>query len=180
MSENYVRGETYAQSDRPTFEFKASSPGSTGGGYPRIRSTEWRDHTSRRASEDVYVSVHRLAAVAWHLPDGTLGDDVRLADLDGYDVHHTLGMPSANGEDLTELLEHGGHSSVTNAQVRAWGEDAKESADDAGEVATEPDDGTCVDCGDELDTACRSPDWDGLACPECAGRLSDGAAIEVV
>lgn len=171
----YTNGPTYAQSERPTFTFKPSSPGYTGGGYARIRSTEWREHTSRRAAEDVYVSVHRLAAVAWLLPDGVLGEDVHLSDLEGKDVHHTLGMPSANGEGWLELHDHGTHSSITQTEMRAYGEDAKRRVDD-----DSTDDDRCVRCDAELNTVCRSPDWNGNACPECAKRLSDGAAIEVV
>ena len=113
-----------------TFEFKRPSPAHTGGGYPRVRSVEYRPETSRQGREDVFVPIHRLAAVAWHLPDGTLGDDVRLSQLDGMDVHHVTpdggpGMPSANGEDWTELIGHGDHSSVTQAERRAWAEDEK-------------------------------------------------------
>jgi hypothetical protein len=56
------------------------------------------------------------------------------------------------------------------------GADAKES----GEQSTIDDSGACVRCGDDLDTACVSPDWDGRACPECARALSDGGTIEVI
>ena len=44
MSE-YVVGDTYARRDTPRFEFKAGSPSHTGGGYPRLRSSEYREHT---------------------------------------------------------------------------------------------------------------------------------------
>jgi len=178
---DYTRGPTYARSDRPTFEYKASAPGSTGGGYPRVRSCEHREHTARQNAEDVYVAIHRLAAVAWHLGDGTLGEDVHLSDMDGMDVHHQQpdsdrrGMPSANGEDWTVLVSHGSHASITQSQMRAWAEDAKDSADDE---YTKGD--RCVRCNADPDVPCQSADWDGVACVECAQRLSDGAEIEVL
>jgi hypothetical protein len=59
--------------------------------------------------------------------------------------------------------------------MRAWGEDAKrEAATDGGDTER------CVRCGGEYDTGCRSEDWDGVACPDCARQLSDGAPIEVI
>lgn len=149
----YVRGETYARRERPRFEFKPTATGYTGGGYPRVRSTERREHTPGDGTDDVFVSIHRLAAVAWHLPDGTLGEDVRLSALDGVDVHHTTpdggpGMPSANGEAWTTVVDHGRHSEITQSQMRAWGEDSKQQATDD-DVAVD----RCPECGDESDGA---------------------------
>lgn len=182
MSTDYVRGPTYARTARPTFEFKPSATGYTGGGYARVRSWERREHTPGDGTDDVFVSVHRLAAVAWHLPDGTLGDDVRLADLDGQDVHHTQpdadtrGMPAANGPEWTRVESHADHSSITQAEMRAYGEDAKRAARDD----SPGDDETCIRCGDAPELACRSEDWDGVACHDCATTLSQGSPIEVV
>jgi len=180
-AQGYERGPTYARKLTPTFEFKPSSTDHTGGGYARVRSCELRDHTPGDGTDDVFVAIHRLAAVAWHLPDGTLGEDVRLSQLDGYDVHHCQpdtgerGMPSANGEDWTALEAHGRHSEITQSQVRAWGADAKRAV----ESDDDPDPSRCVRCDTEPELPCRSADWDGVACHDCATVLSDGAKIEV-
>lgn len=175
---DYTRGPTYARRHTPRFYFKNSSPGYTGGGYAMVRSKERRDHTPGDGLEDVYVAVHRLAAVAWHLPDGTLGDDVRLADLDGVDVHHTQpdsderGMPAANGEAWTELLDHGRHSEVTNAERRAWAEADRERA----ESAHAPSD-RCSECGTAGDASWAVEGRDGALCLSCATSVADGRTI---
>ena len=184
----YVVGTPPAQQSlTSTFEFKASHPGGSGGrggGYPRVRSWEFRPATARKGKEDVYASIHRLCAVAWLLPDGTLGDDVRLAALDGVDVHHDLGMPSANVESELLLVNHGDHSEVTQAEMRAYAADARRrvDGDGAGEgEATGVGDGdVCDRCGAERTTLCESPDWTGEYCLECGKECSDGAAISVV
>lgn len=173
----YVVGAASPQRDATaSFEFKAPDPDRTGGGYPRWRAWEYRPETPGDRKEDVYVAVHRLAAVAWLLPDGTLGEDVHLAELDGVDVHHELGMPAANVEDELALVEHGTHSEVTQAQMRAWGEDAKRTVADDGPA----DEERCEHCGAAADVRCRSPDWDGAVCMGCAQRLSEDAPIEVL
>lgn len=169
------------QSATATFAYKAPSPGTTGGGYPKWRSYEHRPETARQGKEDVHVPVHRLAAVAWLLPDGTLGEDVRLSALDGVDVHHCLGMPAANLEDELQLRDHADHSSVTQAQIRAWGADAKRRATADGGTATVPDPETCVECGDAYDgDGCGLSDRDGRYCLACATALAgDGTTIEL-
>jgi hypothetical protein len=179
----YVVGPTYARRARPRFEFKPSAAGYTGGGYARVRSTERREHSPGDGADDVFVSVHRLAAVAWHLPDGTLGEDVSLSQLDGADVHHVqpdrdaAGMPAANGETWTTLVDHGTHSEITQAQVRAWGEDAKQQAADP--VTHGPD--GCAECGADADVLAESGAFEGQRCLECANDATDGTeyAIEL-
>jgi hypothetical protein len=179
----YVVGRPHPNTNpRPTFEFKAPSPDHTGGGYPRVRSTEYRPETSRQGKEDVFASIHRLAAVAWHLPDGTLGDDVHLSALDGMDVHHVTpnggaGMPSANGDDWTELIGHGDHSSVTQAERRAWAEDAKRERDRQQRFGGRE----CVECGDDADDGVSVASVDGPLCLGCATRLGKerGETVEL-
>jgi hypothetical protein len=179
----YVVGQPHPNTNpRPTFEFKAPSPDHTGGGYPRVRSTEYRPETSRQGKEDVFVPVHRLAAVAWHLPDGTLGDDVRLSQLDGMDVHHVTpdggaGMPAANGEDWTELIGHGDHSAVTQAERRAWAADEQRARDGQVRVDAEP----CVECGGDPDEGVSVPSVDGPLCLGCAMELGKerGETVEL-
>lgn len=181
MSE-YVRGPTYARRERPRFEFKPSATGYTGGGYARVRSTEYRDHTPGDGTDDVFVSIHRLAAVAWHLPDGTLGADVRLADLAGMDAHHTQpdsdarGMPAANGEDWTELVSHNPHSEITQSKRRAWAEDEKRRQTTVDEATPE----VCEKCNDAEAEASVVGDGREL-CLGCATRLADatGATVEL-
>jgi len=177
----YVRGETYARRERPRFTFKPSTPGYTGGGYARIRSTEYREHTSGTGADDVFVAVHRLAAVAWHLPEGTLGEDVALSALSGVDVHHVQpdtgerGMPAANGEDWTKLVAHGRHSEITQAEMRAWGEDAKTAAEDCADEGA-----VCSRCGGKDDFGGTVAGREGL-CFDCAAAVAreTGETIEV-
>jgi len=159
-----------------TFEFKAPSPQGTGGGYPRWRSWEHRPHSTRQGKEDVYVPVHRLAAVAWLLEDGTLGADVHLADLDGYDVHHELGMPSATVESELALRSHGRHSEITQSQVRAWGMDAKDAATESVSI---DDAGACAHCGATADVLVTADAFEGARCLEC-GRQAGATDFEVV
>jgi hypothetical protein len=191
----YVIGEASARrQDYATFEFKAPDPngrGGRGGGYPRWRSWEGRPETSRRGKEDVYVPVHRLAAVAWCLPDGDLGTDVTLAALDGVDVHHTTGMkaatigesPNFEGPGL-ELVAHARHAEITQTELRTRAERARQQAADAsgyeGGVSERDRTSVCARCGDETTTLCASPDFDGQRCPECAAAAGGDAAIKVV
>jgi hypothetical protein len=146
-----------------------------------VRSTEYRDHTPGDGTDDVFVSIHRLAAVAWHLPDGTLGDDVRLADLAGMDVHHVTpdgdsGMPAANGEDWTDLVSHSRHSELTQAKRRAWAEDEKRRQTTVEEST--PD--HCEKCGDADAEASVAGDGREL-CLGCATALANatGATVEL-
>jgi hypothetical protein len=183
----YVRGPTYARRARPRFEFKPSSTGYTGGGYARIRSTEYREHTPGDGADDVFVSVHRLAAVAWHLPDGDLGTDVFLSELDGCDVHHTQpdaearGMPAANGEGWTTVESHADHSKITQAEMRAYGADAKRAADGGDGVVSPSGVGGCPECGGEVDgDGATVGEREGL-CLDCAADVAAGtdATIEL-
>ena len=109
----YVVGSTYATRPTPRFEFKPGATGYTGGGYPRLRTSE-RGSESGHGSNDVFVSVHRLAAVVWcypvEQPLPELTDHLRERD-----VHHQLEMPAANLSDHIEVLDHGEHSSRTQA-----------------------------------------------------------------
>ena len=181
---DYVRGDTYARRPRPTFEFKPSATGYTGGGYARVRSRERRDHTPGDGTDDVFVAIHRLAAVAWHLPDGTLGDDVRLADLDGFDVHHThpdsddRGMPASNGERWTELVGHGRHSEITQRQRRAWAEDRKRDVSEQQGLGDETPD--CERCHD-ADAEASVVGDDRELCLACASAVAEatGATVEL-
>jgi len=181
----YVRGPTGPQVHRtPTFEFKAATPGGTGGGYPRVRSTERRPHTARQGREGVAVSIHRLCALAWLVPDEMTAADVLAADLlAGHDVHHTLGMPSANLESHLQLVEHGSHSEVTQAEMRAWAADSKRTAgvvDGSPQASGRDASRVCARCGAESETLCTWAGTEDRYCPECAAREADGATIEVV
>ena len=182
---DYVRGETYARRERPRFEFKPSATGYTGGGYARIRSTERRAHTPGDGTDDVFVSVHRLAAVAWHLPEGTLGEDVHLDALDGVDVHHRQpdsdapGMPAANGEAWTETVTHGTHSEITQSQMRAWGADAKREVERERERGRTADPNACDRCGEIVNVLVEATAYDGQRCLDC-GQASGATDFEVV
>jgi len=174
----YSYGPTHPnQQPYATFETKPSPPEYTGGGYEHWRSYEWRPHTARQSKESSYVSHHRLlSVVACYDADRPL-DEV-LADLRGKDVHHQSGVAWDNRPDNLAVLDHGEHSSVTQSQVRAWGEDAKREAADAQQArVTEP--GTCPSCGEEMDIECTSAGFDGSRCVECAKQECDGETINV-
>jgi len=178
---DYVVGEPHPNTQGyATFEYKRPSPDHTGGGYARWRSIESRPETPRQGSEDVFVPIHRLAAVAWHLPDGVLGEDVNLSQLDGMDVHHVTpdggaGMPSANGEDWTEVLGHGDHSAVTQSQRRAWAEDEKRKRERQERFG---DTDRCAEprCEEEVAARVGGEDY----CLTHATENSDGETIEVL
>lgn len=170
MSE-HVRGPSYARTDAASFEFKPSATGYTGGGYARWRSRERRAHTPGAGTDDVFVSVHRLAAVVWCYDSDEPLADV-LADLADKDVHHRLGFPSANGEAFIEVRDHGGHSSITQTQKRAFAESAKR---DAEREATRR---ACEACGATEGTFARV---DGATfCLECASDRPTSGQIEIL
>lgn len=194
----YVTGAVHPNTkDHATFRSKPPAyddrTGSwdSGAGYERWRSTEHDPTKPGDRKTDVYASHHRLLAVVECYPlDAPLGEI--LADLDGSDVHHTTGSkwcnfgesPNFDDGDLPhshgsgrgiEVLDHGTHSERTQAQVRAWGEDAKRAARDDGPV--DPD--RCGRCDGETDTLWQCDDFEGIRCTECAKRGTDGAALEV-
>jgi hypothetical protein len=167
-----------------TFETKPSVPEYTGGGYEHWRSTEYRPHTPRQGKEDVYVSAHQLLAVVACYPLETPIEDV-LADLSENDVHHNApevkadaGVPWDNRPDAIEVVDHARHSSRTQAQVRAWGEDAKQAARDP----IQPDhagEDVCAGCGEPAEMLATSEDWEGERCLDCAQRDAGGETIEL-
>lgn len=176
----YVAGRPHPnQQQYATYYTKPSSPGYTGGGYKLWRSNEERPHTPTQGKEDVYVAGHRLLAVSECYPSDMPISEI-LEDMKGKDVHHTTGFPSANFGDSPnfdepgiEVIGHGEHSSITQVEMRAWGEDAKR------EVET-PDVLRCVRCDDVLEEVkLTSDDWDGPACHDCAKVMNDDAAISV-
>lgn len=172
----YVAGTTYAVNRTATFEFKPGSTGYTGGGYARVRSVE-RGPESGHGCNDVFASIHRLMAVVHCYPEDTPLREIQNHMI-GRDVHHELGMPSANVPNELTVMGHAEHSGLTNATRRAWAEDAKRKRD-AAERGEELDPDVCAKCGDE-DTAARLPHVDGPLCLECATENADGEAIEIV
>lgn len=169
----YVVGATHPNTlPYATFAFKRPSPDHTGGGYPRWRSVEWRPHTARQSSEDVFVPVHRLTAVAWCYDDEWSVGEI-LRDMDGKDVHHSLGMPSATVRGELEVIDHGEHSSVTQAERRAWAEDEKRRREQD-RFGVE----TCAVVGCDSEVAARV--GGERYCLECATENADGERIEVL
>lgn len=199
MSE-YVRGPTYARNTHPTVRTKPSSVlgdrwtsddervprRDSGGGYVRVRSNEYRDHTATQGSESVYVYLHRLCAVAWCYPDDMDVSEI-LEHMDGRDVHHTTGVEWANfGEspnfekDGLEVRGHGDHSRITQAQMRAWASDAKESAQ-RGVSPVADGGGVCGECGTSEGAMATTDDLEGEFCLECVTELaSPGDPIRVL
>ncbi|WP_256943887.1 hypothetical protein [Halobacterium hubeiense] len=187
-SGEYVEGEVHPNT-KPyaTFETKprtyTASGWDSGSGYEHWRSTEHRPHTARQGKEDVYVSHHRLlAVVACYDLDTPI--EVVLEDLRDRDVHHNApetnddaGFPFDNRPSVLEVINHKTHSERTQAQMRAWGEDAKQRAH---EPATHGDDGVCPGCGrEDVDVDATSPGFDGQRCIECAMEECDGEPIDL-
>ena len=184
-SPRYVVGSTYARKQRAKYETKDGY--GSGAGYCRWRSTEWRPETARRSKEDVYVPVHRLAAVAWCYPDDMDVSEI-LRHMDGRDVHHTTGEKWANigdspnfDEPGLQVCDHGRHSSITQTQMRAWAEDAKRAA--AGQIVAADGHGdadTCFKCGEEHGMLCTTDSLDDNYCLKCIRDVANGEAIEVL
>lgn len=172
----YTRGPAHPnRRDTATFEFKGHAPGYTGGGYPRWRSEEHREHTPVQGSESVYVPVHRLCAVAWLFPeDMTAAEILQSGELVGVDVHHTHGMPSVNTEDGLELVEHGRHGEITQARRRAWAEDTKREQ----QSLDTPD--RCDACREEVADPWTIEGVGGAWCLSCARERADGRTIAPV
>lgn len=174
---DYTTGPSTYQKPRAAFEFKAPDQGSggRGGGYPRWRSYEWRPHTPRQTKEDVYVPVHRLAAVAWLFPDDWTAADVLDSEhLVGADVHHELGHPAATIEDELTLCEHGTHSAITQAEKRAFAADRQRTIEDG------PAPERCPRCDDVLeDGGVTATNLSGSWCLDCVTDHPDRGTIQL-
>lgn len=169
---DYGLGPSRAVQQFARFETKRGS--GSGAGYERWRSWEYRPHTPRDGKQDVFVPHHRLLAVVACYPEDMPVGEV-LAHLKGRDVHHKSGVEWDNRPDNLAVREHGTHAEITQAQMRAWAEDARDRA--TGPPTFDQD--RCDNCGDEADVLASSSDFDGEVCIACAKRLSDGAPIEV-
>lgn len=175
-----TKGHATFRTKPPAYDDR-SGTWDSGAGYERWRSNEFRPHTARRGKESVYVSHHRLLAVVeCYDADEPLGDV--LDDLRGRDVHHTTGSKVCNfgaspnfDEPGLEVLDHGDHSERTQAQMRAWGEDAKRAARDDGPA--DPD--RCGRCDVESDVLWQCEDFDGVRCSEHAKLEAEDSPLEV-
>jgi len=189
---NYLRGESRARrharlETKPTYVEKTTwrdgrprAVVNTGGGYEHFRSTE--------AGEQVYASHHRLLALAWNVHNAETGAPLLDADnregvidtsaLAGVDVHHAA--PEADDPDATfgwdnreaclSWVDHGRHSALSDAQKRAYAEDAKRVRD--GDVT--PDRDVCAGDGCEAEPAAAVGGTRYcIACATEQGRESD-------
>lgn len=168
----YVRGATYARSETPTFEYKAGATGYSGGGYPRVRSNERREHTPGDGTDDVFVSIHRLAAVAWCYGEEWSVSEI-LADLGDKDVHHQLEMPSANLSDEIAVVEHARHSEITQAQRRAWAADTKREVER--EQQGIPEATPTCECGSDAEATVAGDEY----CLECAMQKARNTELTI-
>lgn len=167
------------QKGHATFETKGGD--GSGAGYERWRSTEWRPHTARQAKEDVYVPVHRLLAVVACYPEDMAIEDI-LEHMADKDVHHRA--PEAEGDrgikwdnrpDSLVVIDHGRHSEITRAEMKAWAEDAKRATQQS---SIEENAETCAVC-DESGTLATIPGESGAFCLDCARDVADGRPIEL-
>lgn len=176
MSE-YVVGDSNWRKP-PSLQFKPAAyyNGSwdSGAGYARFRSTEHDPTKPGDRKTDVYVNHHRLLAVVACYPDDMAMRDI-LDHLDGRDVHHKSGMKCDNRPDNLEVTDHGGHSAITQAQMRAYAEDAKRSAESFEDHAADE----CSACGDSEATLATSTGFEGVRCLSCATAAADGNPIEL-
>lgn len=199
MTGEYVVGPTHARSNHATVETKPTSVLSeyydsdgrlrarhdSGGGYCRIRSHEARPHTPGEDKESVYAYVHRLCAVAWLYPDDMPVSDI-LSHLDDRDVHHVTGVEwcnigaSPNWEvSQLEVRGHGDHSRITQAQMRAWGESAKQAARDPVEPSRDTDE--CDGCGASDDVSlATTAGLEGEYCLSCVSERAGDERIELL
>lgn len=169
----YVVGDTYATRPTPRFEFKAGAVGYTGGGYPRLRSSE-RGPESGHGSNDVFVPIHRLAALVWcYSGDHPLAEDA--AHLREMDVHHELGFPSANLPEYISVESHSSHASITRDQLRGWAKDAKRERERRQSEEFVPDEQACAECGEEANAQVAGTDY----CLSCATTAAKGRDVTV-
>ena len=178
----YVVGDASPQrQDYARFETKAGD--GTGAGYERWRSWEWRPETSRQSKEDVYVPHHRLlAVVACYPADMAVGEI--LEHMHGMDVHHSApevdrdaGIKWDNRPDAIEVIDHGRHSAVTQAEMRAWAADAKRTIETETNAKRNGD--GCTRCGADASTLAEIAGEDGEYCLDCAQTVADGREIRV-
>lgn len=161
----------------------------SGAGYERWRSREWRPETSKKSKESVYVPIHRLLAVITCYPmEMDLGDI--LEHMKGRDVHHdcpevhrSWGVPWDNRHDVLSVIGHGEHSEITNADKRAWAEDAKNEIKESQQATFATGGGTstgaateCAACGasGRETTLATSEAFEGVRCLACAKEGIDG------
>lgn len=171
---DYTHGETYAREPYARYETKQGR--GSGAGYARWRSYEAREHRGGR-KEDVYVPVHRLLAVVACYPEDMAVSEI-CAHLADKDVHHRSGVEWDNRPENLAVREHGRHSSITQAQMRAWAADGqrRREADGRGRL----DEELCDRCGEPADVLAESAAWPGEhRCLDCATETAGDEPIEV-
>jgi hypothetical protein len=173
--DDYVLGTPHGNTNtHPTVETKPSHPDYTGGGYERVRSSEYRPHTPGDRKESVYAYLHRLCAVAWFEDESATAEEI-LPALAGMDVHHNApeadrdrGIPWDNRESVLEVIEHGRHAEITQTERRAWAEDKKREIAQREQESLTPDRGPACDRCGATDVPLGTGDgFDGAWCPEC-------------
>jgi len=79
------------------------------------------------------------------------------------------------------LREHGRHSEITQAQVRAWGEDAKRDSNQQNSDSLVKNESGCDGCGADDDVLWESDDdsdFNGERCTECVTDLEVSGTLQ--
>jgi hypothetical protein len=157
MADRHVRGPSRARKHAVVATRPTNHPHDSAGGYERVRTTERVESDARKGPVDVYLAHHRALAIAWDvgacLPSADFEGVVDLSILDGLDVHHDApeadaerGVEWDNREACLSVIDHDDHAALTNAERRAYAEDAKRLRDSE---TTPTAKAGCVECGDD-------------------------------
>jgi len=170
----YVRGpatwRTLPRVDTKPSSINRHGSRDSGGGYERVRSYEHDPTRPGDSKSDVYASHHRLLAVVACYPDEMPVGEI-LAHMAGRDVHHESGVEWDNRPDNLTVTEHGSHSQITQAEMRAWAADSKREVQRQRRIADALK--RCARCDEEADVLADVDGYDGNVCLSCSKIVAD-------